>query len=62
MQGPRRTHCRNSNIDPKSKPKKYWSYIKIKKTKTADKVGIPPLRGKTRLKVDSLSKAETLNA
>ncbi|KXJ28647.1 RNA-directed DNA polymerase from mobile element jockey [Exaiptasia diaphana] len=47
------------NIDPKDKPKRFWSYIKAKKQ---DQIGIPPLKSDSGLKVDSLAKAETLNA
>ena len=47
------------NTDLDYKPKKLWSYIKAKRQ---DQIGIPPLMSDTGLKVDSIGKAETLNA
>ena len=47
------------DIEPNDKPKKFWSYIKAKRQ---DRIGIPPLMSDTGIKVDSLGKAETLNA
>lgn len=47
------------DIEPNDKPKTFWSYIK---TKRQDQIGIPPLMSDTGIKVDSLGKAETLNA
>lgn len=47
------------DIEPNDKPKKFWSYIKAKRQ---DQNGVPPLMSDTGIKVDSLGKADTLNA